>query len=293
MRLNAYVLAADPAWVEESIGSYYDLVDRIVVSYDGNGVSWTGAPIRVEESLQRIRALDVDRKMVEAPGHFARLDHEPLENETHQRLAAAALAGDGADWVLQLDTDEVMTSPAAFLGSLCDADVRGFDALDYPSRLLYQHVRDDLYLEQSRRFWGVAAAYPGPLAVRSGTPMVHCRQTASPTFRVDFRATNTDPAQGRRSPVHRVIGEDEAVMHYSWVRSVPEMRAKSRSSGHARAYQWEQEIARWERRQRRPWSAVGRTPLSGRSGGGRDRLRLVRVSGAPDAAARRRNGLRT
>ncbi len=44
MRLNAYVLAADPAWIEESVASYYDLVQRILVSFDDSGTSWTGHP---------------------------------------------------------------------------------------------------------------------------------------------------------------------------------------------------------------------------------------------------------
>ena len=31
MRLHAYVLAADPAFLAQSVQSYYDVVDRIVV----------------------------------------------------------------------------------------------------------------------------------------------------------------------------------------------------------------------------------------------------------------------
>ena len=37
----------DPAWIAQSIGSYYHLVDRIIVSYDRSGRSWAGHPFSV------------------------------------------------------------------------------------------------------------------------------------------------------------------------------------------------------------------------------------------------------
>ena len=42
MRLTAYILAADPAWIEASIQSYYDIVEQIVVCYDRDRLGWTG-----------------------------------------------------------------------------------------------------------------------------------------------------------------------------------------------------------------------------------------------------------
>lgn len=111
MRITAYVLVADPNYLRESLLSYYDHVDRIVLSYDENATSWTGTPIPVAECLAVIDDLDVDGKCERMPGHFARLEHHPLENETYQRQLALDEAGKDADWVLQLDTDEVMLDP--------------------------------------------------------------------------------------------------------------------------------------------------------------------------------------
>ena len=71
MRLNAYVLAGDPAWVPESLGSYYGLVDRIVVSYDRSGRSWSGARLSIDAALRRIAEFDVDGKTVLLPGDHA------------------------------------------------------------------------------------------------------------------------------------------------------------------------------------------------------------------------------
>ena len=39
MRVNAYVLAADPAWLTSSVWSYYNLGDQIVVSFDESNTS--------------------------------------------------------------------------------------------------------------------------------------------------------------------------------------------------------------------------------------------------------------
>ena len=74
MRLHAYVLAGDPAWIRQGIGSFYGLVDRIVVSYDADGLSWSGHPLSTEESLDRIAAADPDGKVVLHPGRFSNPD---------------------------------------------------------------------------------------------------------------------------------------------------------------------------------------------------------------------------
>src|SRR5438128_525348 len=102
MRLKAYILAADPAWIEKSVQSYYDIVDELLVSYDTNKRGWTGAPIPVDECLERLRAMDRDNKIRFYPGEYARLDRTPMENETYQRQCAITAIGRQTDWILQL-----------------------------------------------------------------------------------------------------------------------------------------------------------------------------------------------
>ncbi len=288
-RISAYLLAADPNWLEESVQSYYGLVDRLVISYDETGTSWTGTPMPVEECLERLRAIDVDSKMHFAPGRYHRPGEHPLANETYQRSQALAVAGQDADWVIQLDTDEVVADPKEFRSSIAEADGLGYTGLEYPARLLYQHVRDNLYLEQCLRLWRICGHYPGPVAVRSGSRLTLARQGDVRLYRVDFRATNTDPAHPADAPVHRVIRPSQAIMHYSMVRSDAHMNAKSRSSGHATDYDWAPVIAKWKWHRAHPYLAVARTPLQ--RGPGRRFLRFARIDGAPDLDSRLRNGL--
>lgn len=276
MRVTAYVLIADPNFLAASLGSYYRWVDRIVLSYDRTATSWTGTPLPVAECLDLVAAVDTEGKCVHAPGDYARLDHGPLENDTYQRQAALLAASEGADWVLQLDTDEVMLSPETFFASLNRADEVGAAALEYPSRWLYARVGPGRYLEASSRLGGVAASYPGPMAVRSGTRLQLARQAAVPSYRVDFRFRNTDPANRHDAPVHEVVAESAAILHFSWVRDHDTMRRKFGWSGHTEAYSQPQVFRRWAARQLHPRRTVLTSALRGS-----DWFRLVDVPEPP------------
>lgn len=261
MRVHAYVLAADPHFLRESIAAYYDRVERIVVSYDRSARSWTGTPLPVDECLAVIRDLDAAGKCVLAPGDYARTDVDPLENDTYQRQHALDEAGDGADWVLQLDTDEVLGSLPTFVGALERADAVGAAGLDYPARWLYSRVGPGRYLEASRRFWGPAASFPGPVAVRAGTSLRLARQADVPLYRVDFRPWSTDPFHPRDAVVHEVIPLEDGIVHYSWVRSDDDMQRKFGWSGHTAAYSEPQVLRRWRQRSRHPWRTVATNAL--------------------------------
>ncbi|HWL78352.1 hypothetical protein [Microbacterium sp.] len=272
MRVSAYILVGDPNHLRESVSSYYDHVDRIVLSYDETRTSWTGTPLPVDECLATIRELDRDGKCVDVPGRFARLDENPLDNDTFQRQNALDAASDGADWVIQLDTDEVMLDPAQFFASLRRADATGMSAMDYPARWLYAQVAPGRYLEASTRFWRPSASFPGPLAVRAGTRLRHARQTDTLLYRVDMRPWNTDPHHPRDAPVHEMIPPERAVLHYSWVRDHETIRRKFGWSGHAAHYSLPIVYQRWASRQRHPLRTVLTNPLRRR-----DWYRLVSV----------------
>jgi hypothetical protein len=260
-RVTAYVMLADPSFLEASLSAYYDRVDRIVLSYDESGQSWTGTPLPVDECLAAVARVDRDGKCLHRPGAFARLDHDPLENDTHQRQVALDAASVDADWVVQLDTDEVMLDAGRFFDALGHADRAQADALDYPARWLYARTAPGRYLERTDRLWRRAASYPGPLAVRAGTRLRHARQTDAPKFRVDFRSRSTDPWAPRDLPVDEVIGPEDAVMHFSWVRDPEVMRRKLAWSGHADQLKDPAIYRAWRWRMAHPLLAAAGTPF--------------------------------
>lgn len=260
-RVAAYVLLADPSFLVESISAYYPYVDRIILSYDESSTSWTGTTLPVDQCREIVRALDRERKCIEMPGRFARLEYEALVNETFQRQTALDAASHGADWVLQLDTDEVMLRPEVFFAALRRADAAGAGGLDFPSRWLYTRARSARYLELSTRFWRHAASYPGPLAVRAGTSLRLARQADVPLYRVDFRSRNTDPWHPADAPVAEVVQPEEAVLHFSWVRDPAVIRRKFGWSGHAAEMKPPRIYRSWERRTRHPSLTAASTPL--------------------------------
>lgn len=276
MRLNAYVLAGDPAWIEQSIASYYDDVSRIVVSYDASKRSWSGAPLSVDEALRRISAVDPDGKVVLLPGDHVGTDGTHiLTVETAQRQHALDAASDGADWVVQLDTDEIVPSMTPLLAQLDAAAARGAKALEYPARMFYARTHDGGFLEHCGRWWTTQTGFPGPILVAAGTRLTHARQAAdTPLYRVDVGPWNRDPAHGRGARVHAVVPREQAILHLSWVRTEEQMREKSVVSGYANTKDWALTLRRWRRRAAHPRRTVAVTPFA-RSAF--DRFRLTRL----------------
>jgi hypothetical protein len=284
MKLNAYILAADPAWIEASVLSYYDLVERIVVSYDQNALGWTGVPIGVEQCLRRLRAIDRDGKMEYVPGHYARAEffERPMENDTYQRQCALDRASEGADWVLQLDTDEVILNQGIFFSCLEEAAAVDRQALFYPARWLYQSVGNGWFLESCTRLWRVSAGFPGPVSVRPKTQLRHARQCDVSEYRVDFRSRITDPWHAVTTPVHRVIDANDGILHFSMVRNERAYQKKTESWGHARDCSWSGQMKHWTWCRDHPILAMLMTPFSRlRDVHSRGRLRLCRIRDLP------------
>jgi len=261
LRLGAYFLLGDPAFLEQSIRSIYAIAERIVVVYDEAGLSWTKRPLPIEHCLAVVDRMDTEQKMVLLPGNFHDTGLLPLEAETLERNAGIAALGHDVDWVVQLDTDEVLGSSRRFVQAIARADSEGRSALDYPARWLYGHVGGQVYLERCRRTWGISAGYPGPMAVKAGTPLRLARQCDVPIWRIDFRRRNTDPAHPRDARVDELVRPDEGIWHFSWVRSEKQMRDKAASSGHVDEVNWGKEIDRWLDRCRHPRLTTLLTPV--------------------------------
>jgi hypothetical protein len=261
LRLGAYLLLGDPAYLEQSIHSIYAIAERIVVVYDEAGLSWTNKPLPIEDCLATVDRLDVKSKVTLLPGNYHQTGLVPLEAETLERNAGIAALGDQVDWVVQIDTDEVLGSPARFVESIERAERAGASALDYPARWLYGHVRGRTFLERCRRTWGISAGYPGPVAVRAGTTLRLARQCDVPIWRADFRRRNTDPAHPRDARVDELVSPNDGIWHFSWVRSEAEMRAKATTSGHVDEVDWGREIDRWLERCRHPHLTTLFTPV--------------------------------
>jgi hypothetical protein len=203
MNLAAYVLAADPTWIRTSVLAYYPHVSRIVVSYDRRGRGWSGEPVPARRCVAALKSIDRERKLRFAPGDFAGTHEDLMAAETAQRQEALDIAAEGADWVLQIDTDEVLPDAGALVAALA-ATPEPFVSVSWPMRVLYRRLGRGRFLEVAAEDGSLHAEYPGPVAIRSGTRLDHARwtsPTAGPLFKVPVLTPDEVAAGAAARPV--------------------------------------------------------------------------------------------
>lgn len=262
VKVNAYVLLADPTWIRTSVTAYYDHVDTIVASYDESSRGWTGRPIDVERCIEALRSVDPAGKIRFVTGRYSMPGH-PLVADTAQRQEALDLASEDADWVLQLDTDEVLPSPEALIHMLRRADELSVPAVEWPMRVLYRALRHGGYLQVMDSREHVHFDYPGPVAVRSGTRLTSARRTSTSFLRpaVSGHDRSIQVTRDAEPGEIRVTGLrlDEAIWHNSWARPHRQTLRKVRTWGHSEGLKSAVYIARrwapspWTWRYGREW----------------------------------------
>lgn len=237
MTLNAYVLAADPTWLRESVLAYYPWVERIVVAYDREGRGWTGASIPTEDCLAILRSLDGGGKMEFLEGDFAARPGETLlEADTRQRRAAQSAAAEGADWVLQIDTDELLPDFSRLFEGLERAGALGVEVVEWPMRVLFRRLRSGKYLEVASARGVTHFEYPGPVAIRPSVELAHCRRADVPFLRcvVEGDVTSLQVRRPQERGEHRAVfvAPSSAIWHNSWARSPAVIRRKINTWSH-------------------------------------------------------------
>jgi hypothetical protein len=233
MRLKAYILAADPNWIETSVLSYYGLVEEIVVSYDRNGVGWSGHPIPMDECLGRLRAIDKDKKMCFIGGDYYRPRFSPMENDTHQRQCSIDKIGNTADWIIELDTDEILPNAKVFVERLAEVP-KDRIVVEWPMRVFFQRTNAGRFLEVTTFLRQQLTEYPGPVATRPGVRLDCARRSSTASkWRFDIRRKNYDLETKSWYVADSVIPKNDAILHFSWVRSEADILRKVRGWGHA------------------------------------------------------------
>jgi hypothetical protein len=248
LRLGAYVLAADPTWVRSSISRYYDHLDVLVVSVPVDGRGWTGAPVASQTVLDQIREIDTRGIVRVVAGSWVRPD-DPLAGDTDQRRDALAAVGSDVDWVLQLDTDEVLPDVRTLARVLRIAQDEGIGSVEWPMRVLYRRLRSGRYLQVAAADGGDYYEYPGPIAVRPGSSLRHCRKASGVFLRPAVHG-DVSSLQVRRAPeageVRRsMLGPGDVILHNSWARPPASIRRKIASWGHNAG--WRTTVYYWVR----------------------------------------------
>jgi hypothetical protein len=237
-RIGAYVLASDPTWLRSSVARYYHLLDVLVVSASATGTGWTGRPIAVNDCIAAIETLDQRKIATVVRGHFHSPEN-PMAAETQQRQhaidAVNALDSD-LDWILQIDTDEVVPSAERLLELFELADERGANAVEWPMRVFYRRLRGGRYLQVVNADGSDHFEYPGPIAIRARSPVTEARQTAErflrPLVEGDHQSLQITRPAGPQEIRETCLTGNDAILHNSWARPRADVWRKISSWGH-------------------------------------------------------------
>jgi hypothetical protein len=256
MKLKAYILAADPNWIEASVLSYYDHVDEIVVSYDRSGLGWNGSPIPVNQCLERLRAIDKDSKFRFISGDFYRPEHSPMDNDTYQRQCAIDAIGESADWILELDTDEILPNAKFFVERLSEVPDDKV-VVEWPMRAFFQRTKSGRFLEVTTFLRQQLTEYPGPVATRPGVKLSLARIAYGvPRWRFDIRRKTYDAVAKSWYMADSVIPKRDAILHFSWVRSEKDILKKVQGWSHAEDFHGESYVNNVWKAAPRKWPLI-------------------------------------
>jgi hypothetical protein len=250
MKLAAYILAADPTWLEISLTSYYSFVDEIVVSCDEHLRGWAGLPVPIEKCLEKVHALDVYCKCRSFIGDFFNPYRLPIENDTFQRQSCLDVLSRSYDWILQIDTDEALPDFQALIEKLEWADHYGLSAVEWPMRVLYRHMHDHSYLEVCGEIGEYHYEYPGAIAVKPGARLRDARRVSGAFLRPVVVDDHTGLQISRPPDLGEnrlaALSAQEAIIHNSWGRSPANLYRKLMNWGHSSSSKkWKLHYLRW------------------------------------------------
>jgi hypothetical protein len=236
-RIGAYILAADPTWLRSSLARYYDNLDVLVISMSSSNTGWTGSPIRADECAKIIESMDRRGVVRWVRGEWQDPSDPPAAEVRQRQAAIDAMAGE-VDWILQIDSDEVLPDLAALIRVIARADGLGVEAIEWPMRVLYRRLRNGRYLQVVSQGGRVHYEYPGPIAVRPTAVLVDARRTAGAFIR-PVVVGDTESFQLTRPAAPdevrlEIVDADAAIVHNSWARRARDVHAKVSSWGHNR-----------------------------------------------------------
>ena len=171
-------------------------------------------------------------KVLMLPGDHADPARFVLRLETEQRQAALDAASEGADWVIQLDTDEILPTLGVRRSARRARSTRA-EALEFPARIFYARTPpggSSSIADVLGRRVGLSRAGRGSSGNTAVVRTAVGGRAVVPRRRGALEHRPRPPAVARCT---RVIHPRDAILHMSWVRTEAQMAEKWLVSGHA------------------------------------------------------------
>lgn len=112
------LISYDAKFLPESIKTYYEYVDEIVLGLDKDRISWSNNTFSFDEDKlwKELRSIDYDNKISIIEENFHR-SSSPVENDTHERNYLKAMCEH--DWIFSFDADEMLVNASEFFIDFC------------------------------------------------------------------------------------------------------------------------------------------------------------------------------
>jgi hypothetical protein len=107
------LISYDAHYLPDSIRSYYDYVDEIILGLDKDRISWSRNKFTFDEGnlWKELEKIDYDDKIRVVEENFHR-SSVPIENDTHERNYLKEQCSH--DWVFSFDADEILVNAKEF-----------------------------------------------------------------------------------------------------------------------------------------------------------------------------------
>jgi hypothetical protein len=112
------LISYDASYLPDSIRSYYNYVDEIVLGLDKDRISWNNKEFTFDEAAlwSSLLSIDVDNKITVVEENF----HQSaiaIENDNHERNFLKDQCSN--DWIISIDADEVLINSKDFFNKYC------------------------------------------------------------------------------------------------------------------------------------------------------------------------------
>lgn len=112
------LISYDAAYLANSIRTYYNYVDEIVLGLDKDRISWSGNSFAFDEDTlwKELSEIDGDGKIEIVEGNFHR-SKNPIENDNHERNFLKEHCSN--DWIFSFDADEELVNAEEYFTKFC------------------------------------------------------------------------------------------------------------------------------------------------------------------------------
>jgi hypothetical protein len=123
------LISYDASYLPNSIASYYDYVDEIILGLDKDRITWSGNKFTFDEDklFSELADLDVDGKIsiIEEDFHRSSI---AIENDNYERNYLKNECSN--DWIFSFDADEVLLNAKDFFYNYCPIVEKYADKID-------------------------------------------------------------------------------------------------------------------------------------------------------------------